>query len=233
MSIVYSFGGRQALITIMAEMKDPVKDFMPAMYMLQSFGIPLYIVAGTAIYGLAGQYTTSPALGSAPLIPAKAAYGIVLITLFNSGMLYGHAGIKFLYVAVMRDWLKIAEQGTMNTVKTWGIWIGLGTAFWAVCFIIANAIPSFNSIIGVASALISVWFSYGIPAACWLQLNWEIQFRDWKMTIKSLLHWLLIACSAFLCVAGMWAAIEGLIKLFNGPTSTVHGPFTCVDNSLF
>jgi hypothetical protein len=38
---------------------------------------PLYMATGAIIYALAGQYATSPALGSAPLIPAKVAYGIV------------------------------------------------------------------------------------------------------------------------------------------------------------
>ncbi len=233
LSICYAFGGRQAFLTIMAEMENPSEDFVPALIILQTFAIPMYLITGAAIYGLAGKYVTSPALGSAPYIPAKVAYGILLFTLFNTGLLYGHAGIKFLYVFVMRDWLKIPEQITMNNVKTWTIWIGLATLFWTLVFILANAIPVFNSIVAVSSALLVAWFSFGLPGLFWLHLNWGNQFKDWKMTVKSLLNWLLVLAGAFLNVAGMWAAIDTLVKLFNNPNSTVRGPFTCADNSLF
>lgn len=50
-------------------------------------------------------------------------------------------------------------------------------------------------------------------------------------TLKSLAHYFIIAGAAFLNIAGMWAAVEGLIVLFN--TTDVDGPFTCADSSLF
>ncbi|EXJ82093.1 hypothetical protein A1O1_08162 [Capronia coronata CBS 617.96] len=233
LSIFYAFGGRQAFLTVAAEMENPSKDFVPALFILQSFAIPMYLVTAAAIYGLAGQYTTSPALGSAPLIPAKAAYGILLVTLFNTGLFYSHAGIKYLYVFVMRDALKIPEEMTLNNVKTWSIWVTLATAFWALVFILANAIPSFSNIIGVSSALLVGWFSFGIPGICWLHLNWKTQFLGWKNTCQAILCYSMIALSLFLNSAGMWASITSLIKLFNSPNSTVHGSFTCADNSLF
>lgn len=77
-SIFYSFGGRQGFLTIAAEMRDPSRDYVPALIILQAFAIPMYLFTGEAIYGLAGHYVTSPALGSAPLVPAKAAYGILM-----------------------------------------------------------------------------------------------------------------------------------------------------------
>ncbi|EXJ84046.1 hypothetical protein A1O3_04713 [Capronia epimyces CBS 606.96] len=233
LSICYAFGGRQAFLTIMAEMENPSKDFVPALVILQSFAMPMYVLTGAAIYGLAGKYVTSPALGSAPLVPAKVAYGLALVTLFNTGLLYGHAGVKYLYVFVMRDCLKVPEQMTRNNIKTWSIWVVLATLFWVWVFVLANAIPVFNNIIGVSSALLVSWFSFGLPGIFWLHLNWHNQFRDWKMTVKSLLNWLLVLSGAFLNVAGMWASIDSLVKLFNNPESTVHGPFTCADNSLF
>ncbi|KAL6249597.1 hypothetical protein RBB50_003450 [Rhinocladiella similis] len=232
LSICYAFGGRQAFITIMAEMENPARDFVPAVAILQCFAIPMYLITGAAVYGLAGKYVTSPALGSAPLIPAKAAYGIAFITLFNTGMLYGHAGIKYLYVTLMRDILRIPEQITRNDIKTWSIWIGLTTFFWIIVFILANAIPVFNSIIAVSSALLVSWFSFAIPGICWLYMNWHHQFRTWKMTVKSLLNWLLVAGGIFLNVAGLWASISLLVSVFDDPKSNIRA-FTCADNSLF
>jgi hypothetical protein len=232
-SICYAFGGRQAFLIIMAEMENPSRDFVPALAILQSFAIPMYLVTGAVIYALAGQYITSPAPGSAPVLPAKVAYGIALITLFNTGLFYGHAGIKYLYVFVMKDLLDVPEQTTLNNAKTWTIWIGLGTGFWTLVFVLANAIPNFNNIIGVSSALLVSWFSFGLPGIFWLHLNWQNQFKDWKMAVKSGLNWLLVLSGAFLNVAGMYAAIASLIELFNSPTTTIHHPFSCADNSLF
>jgi hypothetical protein len=233
LNVFYGFGGRQAFLTIAAEMRNPSKDFVPALIILQVFAIPLYLITGGAIYGLAGQYVTSPALGSAPRTEAKVAYGILMITLFNTGLLYSHAGIKYLYITVMRDTLKIPEQMTRNSVKSWSIWIGLGTAFWILVFILANAIPSFSNIIGVASALLVGWFSFGIPGIFWLHLNWKEQFNGFRNICLAILSYFLIVIALFLNSAGLWASITNLIALFNNPTSGVKGPFTCADNSLF
>lgn len=233
LSIFYSFGGRQGFLTVVAEMRDPSRDYVPALVILQSFAIPMYLITGGAIYGLAGQYITSPAIGSAPLVPAKVAYAILLLTLFNTGLFYAHAGIKYLYFVVMRHVLKAPEQITHNTVKTWSVWVGLGTAFWIGVFLLANAIPVFNNIIGVSSALLVSWFSFGLPGLCWIHMNWHCQFQDWKKISLSALNWGLVVIAAFLNVCGMWAAISSLVDLFNDPESTVRGPFTCADNSLF
>ncbi|KAK3633143.1 hypothetical protein LTR56_015919 [Elasticomyces elasticus] len=233
LSIFYAFGGRQGFLTIAAEMKDPHKDYVPALIILQTFAIPMYLITGGAIYGLAGQYVTSPALGSAPLIPAKAAYGILMVTLFNTGLFYSHAGVKYLYIVVMRDLLNIPGEMTTNAVRPWSIWVGLATFFWAFVFILANAIPSFNNIIGVSSALLVGWFSFGIPGIFWLHMNWSRQWVSWRSASVAVLSYLLILLAFLLNSAGMWASISSLVKIFNSSESTVRGPFTCADNSLF
>jgi len=218
---------------VMAEMRDPNKDYVPALVILQSFAIPMYLITGGAIYGLAGDYVTSPAIGTAPLLPAKIAYAILLLTLFSTGLFYGHAGIKYMFVVIMRDFLKTPQELTSNTIKSWGIWISLATGFWVLVFILASVIPVFNSIISVSSALLVAWFSFGLPGIFWLHLNWKRQFSSKKMIAMACLNWGLVAMGAFLNTAGMYASIDSLITLFNDPDSNVDGPFSCADNSLF
>lgn len=70
----------------------------------------MYLITDGAIYGLAGEYVTSPAIGTAPLLPAKIVYGILLLTLFSTGLFYGHAGIKYLFVVIMRNFLKAPQR---------------------------------------------------------------------------------------------------------------------------
>jgi amino acid permease len=233
LSICYAFGGRQGFLMVMAEMKDPSKDYVPALVILQAFAIPMYLITGGAIYGLAGDYVTSPAIGTAPLLPAQIAYGILLLTLFCTGLFYGHAGIKYLFVCVMRDVLKNPKEMTSNSVKSWSIWVGLATGFWALVFVLANAIPVFNSMIAVSSALLVAWFSFGLPGIFWLHLNWKKQWSSKRMIALSCLNWGLVLMGVFLNVAGMYASIDSLVTLFNDPDSKINGPFSCGDNSLF
>ncbi|KAJ5289207.1 hypothetical protein N7478_002237 [Penicillium angulare] len=233
LSVCYAFGGRQAFLMIMAEMKDPNREYVPSLVILQAFAIPMYLITGGAIYGLAGDYVTSPAIGTAPILCAKIAYGILLLTLFATGLFYGHAGIKYLFTVVMCHVLKCPDQMTMNSFKSWTSWIGLTTFYWILVFILANAIPVFNSIIAVSSALFVAWFSFGFPGAFWLHLNWKEQFSSKRMIFLAFLSWGLVIMGALLNTAGMYASIDSLIDLFNNPDSGIDGPFTCADNSLF
>lgn len=123
-------------------------------------GVPMYVITACVVYHLAGQYVVSPALGSAPGVASKVAYGILFPTLLGSGLVFGHTGIKYMYNVVMDKIIKTRHRLTDNTVLTWSVWLGLGTLFWLVAFILANAIPAFGSILGISSALFVTWVSH-------------------------------------------------------------------------
>ena len=96
LNIAFAFAGNQSFISVMAEMRNAPKDFPPALFMQKSFEVVVYIVVACVIYGLAGDAVTSPALGSAPAIPAKIAYGILIPSVLGTGLVIGITGIKFL-----------------------------------------------------------------------------------------------------------------------------------------
>ena len=233
-NIAFAYGGNQGFLSVMAEMRDPSRDFVPSLVILQAFAIPMYCLVGAVIYGLAGDLVTSPALGTAPRVPAMVAYAIILPCLLVTGLVFGHTALKFLYVKTMRDILHKPEEMTANTVRAWTIWIGLGTVFWFVAFVLANAIPVFNSIISVSSALFVAWFTFGISAVMWLYLNWSVQWRGgWKKRALAVSNWAILGLTLFFNSAGMYAAIKGLLRIFADRGNNVDGPFTCGDNSLF
>ncbi|KAJ4363218.1 hypothetical protein N0V83_010338 [Neocucurbitaria cava] len=128
LDIAFAYAGNQAFVTVIAEMKDASRDFMPSMYILQIFAIPMYAIVGAVIYASAGQYTTSPALGVAPVIPSRVAYGILLPTILRTSLVFGHTSIRYIFVEVLRL-MKVEHENDRNTKRTWGIWIGIGTAF--------------------------------------------------------------------------------------------------------
>ncbi|KAH7399682.1 transmembrane amino acid transporter protein-domain-containing protein [Pyrenochaeta sp. MPI-SDFR-AT-0127] len=232
LNIAFAYAGNQAFVTVMAEMRDASRDFMPSMYILQIFAIPMYTIVGAVIYSLAGQYTTSPALGAAPLIPAKVAYGILLPTLLGTSLVFGHTSIKFIFVECLRL-MKAEHEYDRNTKRTWILWLGIGTSFWVLAFILANAIPLFDSILSVSSALFVSWFTFGISGVMWLYMNWSVQFKGWRKISMAILNWTIIALTLFMNGVGLWASIDQLLAAYNDPEIPVNSSFTCADNSVW
>ncbi|OAQ61465.1 amino acid transporter [Pochonia chlamydosporia 170] len=231
LKVCYAYAGNVGFVSYMAEMKNPGKDFVPALTVLQVFSVVLYVVIAVAIYCLSGQYTTSPALGSAPTIPAKVAYGIVLPAILSTGLVFGHTAIKYLYVVAMRA-MKSTDQLTDRSFKSWGTWIACATLFWIVSFVIANAIPIFDSILSIASATFIAWFTFGISGVFWYHRNWQERFHRKNIPL-AIINALLIAQALFMNGVGLWAAITQLIDIFNDKENKVGGVFPCADNSLF
>lgn len=215
----------------MAEMKDPGKDFVPSLLYLQTFAIVIYTVVGAVIYSFAGQYTTSPALGAAPVVPAKIAYGVVFPCLLGTGFVFGHTAIKYMFVETMKM-MKATDELTSNTRRAWNVWILSGTIFWIVAFVPANSIPAFRSILSVSSAIFVAWFTFGISGAIWVHLNWGRQFVNKRKAALAALNWIIIAI-ALMNTGGIYAALKGLLNVFNDPKVNINGPFTCEDNGIF
>ncbi|KAH8686424.1 transmembrane amino acid transporter protein-domain-containing protein [Ilyonectria robusta] len=232
LKICYAYAGNISFVSYMAEMRNPTKDFPMALACLEVFSISIYTVVAIAIYCLAGQYTTSPALGSAPHIAAKVAYGIVLPAVFATAMAFGHTGIKYMYVVAMR-WMKATHQVTDRSAKSWSTWIACVTLYWIIVWVISNAIPVFDSILAISSATTIAWFTFGLSAVFWFHLNKGSLFNDWKMILLTILNSLLIIQSLFMNAGGLWSSITELISIFESDSSKVKGAFSCGDNSSF
>ncbi|KAF2021945.1 hypothetical protein BU24DRAFT_488260 [Aaosphaeria arxii CBS 175.79] len=232
LNVAFAYAGNQAFITVMCEMRNPSKDYTPAIIWLNVFGVPMYVITACVVYHLTGQYVVSPALGSAPGVASKVAYGLLFPTLLGSGLVFGHTGIKYMYNVVMDKMIKTRHRLTDNTPLTWGVWLGLGTLFWVTAFILANAIPAFGSILGISSALFVTWFTFGMANAQWIFINWGNQFINWKKTSLALFNWFMILASAFLTVFGLYTSISDLHSRVQDPNDPLN-VFTCANNALF
>lgn len=231
LNIAFAFAGNQSFISVMAEMRDPSRDFPPALLMQKSFEVIVYIIVACVIYALAGDAVTSPALGSAPRIPAKIAYGILIPSVLGTGLVIGITAIKFMYVAIMRK--TSPEQVNTHNLRTWSIWMGIGTLFWVVTFVVSNAIPIFSSILNISAAIFISWFTFGLTSSFWLHLNWKTQFSTATQTCLAVLNWAIIGMTLFLNAGGLYASLTALLDIFNDPDNSLNGPFTCGDNSIF
>ncbi|KAH7401103.1 transmembrane amino acid transporter protein-domain-containing protein [Phaeosphaeria sp. MPI-PUGE-AT-0046c] len=231
LNIAFAFAGNQSFVSVMAEMRDAGKDFPPALFMQKSFEVVVYVIVACVIYGLAGDAVTSPALGSAATIPAKVAYGILIPSVLGTGLVIGLTAIKYMYVAIMRQ-IKPHEVNVHNTF-TWSLWVGLGSLFWIVTFVVSNAIPIFSSILNISAALFVSWFTFGLTSLFYFFLFWKEKYSSPKMIALSVLNWAIILMTVFLMVGGLYTSLKALIDIFNDPNSTLNGPFTCADNSIF
>ena len=52
------------------------------------------------------------------------------------------------------------------------VWALIACILWVLAWIIAEAIPVFNDLLGLVSALFASWFTYGLGGVFWLWMNW-------------------------------------------------------------
>ncbi|KAF5011509.1 hypothetical protein FDECE_2381 [Fusarium decemcellulare] len=229
--VIFAYAGHFSFVSFMAEMRDPEKDFPFALTGLYCCSTVLFTTVGAVIYCLAGEYTTSPALGSASALSAKIAYGLAIPAIITGGLGAGHVGIKYVYIHVMQ-WMKSADQITANTSKSWSVWLSCVTVFWILTFIIASSVPVFDSIISVCSATTFAWFSYGLGNLAWFHLYQGHLFDNWRRIIFCCINVGLLMFTLLINSAGLWASITELLDIFNDPDASVRGAFDCGDNSL-
>ncbi|KAI7255819.1 hypothetical protein KC345_g11069 [Hortaea werneckii] len=74
-SLILAYNGQIAYPSLLTEMHTPQKDFTRSLRYLILTTTTLYILTATLIYHYAGTSVTSPALGSAPPLGRKLAYG--------------------------------------------------------------------------------------------------------------------------------------------------------------
>ena len=231
LNIAFAFAGTQSFISVMAEMRNAPKDFPPALFMQKSFEVVVYIAVACVIYSLAGDAVTSPALGSAPIIPAKIAYGILIPSVLGTGLVIGITAIKYMYITIMRN--TRPDQVNVHNSFTWTLWVALGTLFWVITFVVSNAIPIFSSILNISSAIFVSWFTFGLTSIFWLHLNWESQWSSPRKKVLAAVNYAIILMTLFLNAGGLYTSLKALIDIFNDPDTTLNGPFTCGDNSIF
>ena len=63
------------------------------------------------------------------------------------------------------------------------VWALIVSTLWIAAWIIASAVPVFNDLLGLISALFASWFTYGISGVFWLWLNKGMYGRGWRRRV--------------------------------------------------
>ncbi|OJJ32733.1 hypothetical protein ASPWEDRAFT_115016 [Aspergillus wentii DTO 134E9] len=220
-NIVFAYCGHAAFFGVIAEMKNP-RDFPKAVAMLQGFEIVFYTVASIVIYRYAGQGVASPALGSTGPVLRKVAYGIAIPTIVIGGVVNGHIAVKNVYVRIFRG----SDTMHKRSFKATSTWFGLNLTFWIIAWVIAEAIPVFNNLLSLVSALFASWFSFGFGGIFWLYLNKGNYFSSTRKTCLTIVNVGVLGVGITICALGLW--VSGLAIHKDGSKAS----FSCANNAI-
>ncbi|PKY00980.1 amino acid transporter [Aspergillus campestris IBT 28561] len=199
--MVIAYAGHVAFFGFIAEMKEP-KDFPKALCVLQIVEIALYVAVAVVIYCYAGDSVTSPALGSMGPILRRVAYGLALPSIVIAGVIFGHSACKQVYVRIWAGSDRIHKRDAAAL----GSWCALGVVFWLLAWVIAEAIPVFNSLLSLIAALFGSWFTYGLSGVFWLFMNRGQYFASPQKVLLTVLNVGLVGIATALCALGLWSS---------------------------
>ncbi|KAI7432953.1 putative amino acid transporter [Hortaea werneckii] len=169
-SLILAYNGQIAYPSLLTEMHHPQRDFPKALRVLILTTTGLYVLIATLIYHFAGSEVASPALGSAPPLGRKIAYGLAIPTIVVAGVIPALVASKQTYRHVWRRRPEVMAE------KSWrgrGSWYAVLLGVYVLAWLIGEAIPVFRQLLGVIGAGFGTWFALGFPAVFALGLGLE------------------------------------------------------------
>ena len=220
-NIIFAYSFAVCQFSFMSEMHTP-KDYVKSIWALGLIEIFIYTMTGALVYAFVGQEVKSPALLSAGNTVSRIAFGIALPVIFISGSINGTVVCRY----IMDRVFPTSPIRFVKDAKGWGVWVGLITVVTVIGWIIAEAIPFFNALLGLISSLFISGFTFYWPALFWFQLvkegKWNTNAKNISLSILNA-----IVCLIGLVVlgAGTYASVEDIITQYN--SGAVRSPFTC------
>jgi hypothetical protein len=207
-------------------MRNP-REYRKALYFCMGLVTAAYLTFSLVLARWCGRYVASPSLGSAGPTLEKVAYGIGLLGLLASGMIYAHVGAKYLFVRLLRNSRHLQEK----TPQHWIVWFSCSIGLCVLSFILASAIPIFNYLIALVGSMCFAPLALMLPAVFHFYDHWDdIKTGTLAQKAEWMLCGVLFLAGAFLCVSGTY----GTVLLINDAykTGAIGGAFSCADNAV-
>jgi len=248
-SIVYAYSGALLFVAFMSEMRRPA-DFWKGCLLAQGFICIVYVFFGAFVYTYLGQYSiTNITQVVSPHNLQVTTNALALITGYLAIFLYFNIGLKTVYIEVCQD---IFNLPPITSRKGYYWWLGLGPLYWILALVIAVSVPDFTAITNLIGGLLSLNFTYSIPAIMFAA--WAIQsgaalpgegfdpstgvttrhdagmkrhmrglVKNWYLSIPAIIFAL---CGLASSGMGCWSAIQSLKEVF-GPGGTIQTSWSC------
>ncbi|KAJ5316824.1 N amino acid transport system protein [Penicillium antarcticum] len=207
-NIVFAYSFATCQFSFMDEMHTP-REFTKSILSLGILEIAIYTITGATIYAFVGLDVQSPALLSADNTVSRVAFGIALPVIFISGSINTIVAGRLILSRAFKN----SVVRYVNTAKGWAVWLMLISCVTIVAWVLAEAIPFFNDLIGNTSALFTSGFSFYIPPIMWFVL-----IRKGKWYSKE--NILLAAINAFVFIFGVAVLVCGLYSTIEDIVST-------------
>ena len=220
-NIIFAYSFAVCQFSFMSEMHTPT-DYVKSIWALGLIEIFIYTLTGALIYSFVGQDVKSPALLSAGGDISRIAFGVALPVIFISGSINGTVVGRYIMDRAFPNSPIRYVQGA----RGWAVWVSLITVVTIIGWIIAEAIPFFNALLGLISALFISGFTFYFPALFWFQLvktgKWNENAKNISLSILNVLVFL-IGIAVLGC--GTYASVQDIITQYN--SGAVRGAFTC------
>ncbi|KAL8688310.1 MAG: hypothetical protein Q9224_004916 [Gallowayella concinna] len=224
-NIVFAYAFAVCQYSFMAEMHTP-RDYVKSIWALGLLEILIYTLTGAIIYAFVGNEVKSPAILSAPTTTSRVAFGIALPVIFISGSINTTVVGKYIMGRVFPR----SELRYVHTKKGWIIWLGLIAVLILVAWVIAEAIPFFNALLGLISSLFTSGFTFYFPALFWFTLikegKWNASTKNIALSIANVI---ILGIGLVVLVGGTYASVEDILESYK--TGSVGGSFACSSSS--
>lgn len=162
-NIFISGSGSSMYLPVISEMRKP-RDYRKACIVAGILVGAMYLTFSLVIFRWCGQWLATPAFGSAGQTIKKVSYGIALPGLVIGVGIYQHVAAKLIFVRVLRN----SRHLQTNSLTHWVTWLGSNLILGILGFIIAEAVPILNYLLGLAGSLCFAPFSLIFPALLWM-----------------------------------------------------------------
>ncbi|KAJ5234583.1 uncharacterized protein N7469_003751 [Penicillium citrinum] len=223
-TIFVSSAGTSAFLPVIAEMRNP-KDYKKALYPCMVLVTASYLAFSLVVYRWCGQWVASPSLGSAGQTIKMVSYGVALLGLIVTSVIYLHIGAKYLFVRILGKTRHLQS----NTITHWATWFACTIILGAIAFVFAEAIPIFNYLIALVGSVCFAPLAISLPGLLWLHDHGHYLKGSILQKIKFMLHIGMVLLGIFFLVGATYGVVIQIKAAY--ADGTIGGTFSCADNS--
>lgn len=225
-NVIFAYSFAVCQFSFMSEMHTP-KDYVKSIWALGLIEIFIYTITGALIYVFVGKSVESPALLSSSHLVSRIAFGIALPVIFISGSINTTVVCRYIIGRTFKN----SPIRYTNTFMGWVVWVSLCAAVTVVAWVIANAVPFFNDLLGLISSLFISGFSFYFPALFWFVLLKKGSWRDgWRNISLSIINGFIFIMGFVILGCGAYASIQDILNKY--ASGKVGAPFGCDSSAL-
>lgn len=189
--------GSSMFLPVISEMRRP-KEYKKAVLWAGVLVGIMYIAFSMVIYRYCGTWLSAVALESAGPLFKKISYGFLLPGLIIGVGIYQHVAAKYVFVRLLRD----SKHLQANTAVHWSTWLSINIVLGVLGFVVSQAVPILNFLLGLAGSLCFAPFSLVYPALLWMYDFRSYRSGSVRQKTKFAFHALIVFLGLYMIISG-------------------------------